>query len=466
MKSAANVGFLVLVFVALIVGAYATLGRTIWAPRTVDFVAEFSDAGGVATGAAVLLSGVKVGEVVAVRLDGPRRARVTLRLREGTPVQVGTVASMPSSLIGIGDRQVELLPPSGDGALLPPGSTILGVKRSPLASLMPESEETLAELNKTLRATQALLSDEKLRTRLEGVMAAGEDTAKQFGTLATRLDRLLAQNSSQLTQALRQGGRVMDDMAVVSGELARFTKEGQVQERVLKLLDGLEQSVQAGRQLVAEMNALVTDPKLREPMEEIFANTKTMTESGTRVAQDAEKMAKNGVTLSERAIEIADKASALADDVKAILDRFKGVIDKLPGVEQGIRGITAEADLFRESSPGRWRNDMTVHVPYREKEISIGLWDAFESNKVTLQIGQPFGRDATVRYGVFASKPGVGVDYRIAPRLFFRSDLFGVNEPRLDLRARYEFGGGVIGWLGWDRVFEKNAPTIGIGIRR
>jgi hypothetical protein len=41
-----------------------------------------------------------------------------------------------------------------------------------------------------------------------------------------------------------------------------------------------------------------------------------------------------------------------------------------------------------------------------------------------------------------------------------------LNDPRFDLRFRYDFGGGLIGWFGMDRVFKDNAPFIGIGIKR
>jgi hypothetical protein len=48
----------------------------------------------------------------------------------------------------------------------------------------------------------------------------------------------------------------------------------------------------------------------------------------------------------------------------------------------------------------------------------------------------------------------------------FRVDLFGLNKTQLDMRARYNFGGGVHGWLGVDRVFDRNTPSIGIGFGR
>lgn len=465
MSSAAKVGALVITFVALFSGAYFVLGRSVFAPRTATYYAMFADAGGVPEGANVLMAGVVVGSVTRVDLVSSRQAKVTLAVEEAVAIPEGSRVAIPTALIGIGDRDLEIVPPAQEAPRLKPGSTLPGFKQSALASVLPESETTLKELNATLAATRKLLEDPALKGRAEELLASGAKTAEKFGALAARLDTLLAQNSQTLNRVLAQGSEVMADIATTSDELAKFAKSGKLQGQVTNLLDNLDQAVGEGRRLVSEMNALVTDPKLREPLQEILANTKTMSESGTRIADNAEVISKNGITLSEKAIEIAEKASALADDAKAIMEKFRGTIDRIPGIEKSVSEAKVEADLFRESNPGRWRTDATISIPYRNKTYTAGLFDAFESNKVILQVGQPFG-PATLRYGVYASKPGLGVDYRLASGLFLRGDVFGVNDPRFDVRMRYEFGGGVVGWLGVDRVFEQNAPTIGIGIRR
>jgi len=69
MQSATRVGFLVVVFVGLLVGAYAVLQRSFFAPKTKTYYAEFADAGGVTTGARVLMAGVEIGTVAGVELS-------------------------------------------------------------------------------------------------------------------------------------------------------------------------------------------------------------------------------------------------------------------------------------------------------------------------------------------------------------------------------------------------------------
>ena len=127
--------------------------------------------------------------------------------------------------------------------------------------------------------------------------------------------------------------------------------------------------------------------------------------------------------------------------------------------------IESSIDLLRQTEPNRFRTDVGVKVDLKDFDIHVGLWDAFESNRINAQIAKPFSLNGEYRYGIYASKPGVGVDYRVASGLYLRGDLFDINNPRFDLRARYEFGNGFYGWLGVDSVFKKNAPTIGVGIR-
>lgn len=468
MQAAWKVGVLVVVFAALFLGVYGVLNRSVFAPKTKTYYATFADAGGLSAGSRVLLAGVQVGQVSQVELLGPVQARATLSIDETVRIPEGTTAVLPSSLIGIGDRQVELVAPARPGAYLAAGGTLAGRLRSPIEGMLPDSEATLRELNATLTATRALLEDKKLREGVTELMASATQTANKFGALAGNLDGLLARSQGDLRLALKQGTEVMADLATISGRLASYAKSGKLEGQVDGLMAQLNQMMAGGQTLVNEMNSILADPVLRKNMDAIVANTATMSESGVKIASNAETISQNGVTLSEQAIEIAAKASDLADDAKELMRKFQDVMDKLPGIGKApevLGGVEARVDVFRESDPNRWRTDFDATIPVGKERLHVGLFDAFESNKLNAQLTRAFG-PADLRYGVYASQPGLGVDYRLAPRWGLRADLFGLNEPRFDVRARVDFGGNVSGWIGVDRIFERNAPSIGIGIRR
>ncbi len=73
------------------------------------------------------------------------------------------------------------------------------------------------------------------------------------------------------------------------------------------------------------LNAFVTDPKLRQPINETLDNTAKITDTGTRIAANTEVISKNGIIMSHKAIEIEDKAKGLEDDAKGVLNHLNSV---------------------------------------------------------------------------------------------------------------------------------------------
>lgn len=468
MQGAWKVGLLVALFGAMFLGIYAVLGKSLFAPKVHTYFATFRDAGGLKSGAPVLMAGVTVGHVSEVTLISPTEARVGLALDQNVQVPAGSTAVLPASLIGIGDKQLLIeTPDTVSRTFLQPGGTIEGAIQSPLSAFAPESEKTVAALNDTLNSLAKLLQDQGLKEGIEKLLLSGSTTADSFGKLALRIDSMLASNQKTLQKSLADSAAILNDLSVVSHQLAVYAKSGKLEKGFESVLARVEGAVGSGTKLVEDMRGLINDPKIRGNMEHIVANTATMTESGTKIAANVETMTANGIELSKKAIEIADKASALADQASELLKKFQGTLDGLPGAKGlGVGQVTASADLFRESRPGRYRNDVNIQVPFQKNTLHIGMYDAFESNKLNLQLGQSLGKYGELRLGSYASKPGVGVDLSLTSGLSLRSDLYGVNDPRFDVRFRYDFGNGILGWMGVDRLFKRNAPTVGIGIRR
>lgn len=469
MQGALKVGLLVVAFITAFVAAFAVLGKSMFAEPVDTYKAVFKDAGGVPVGSAVNLSGVRVGRVGSVALDGPGRALLILELKKGTPVPVGTQASIAGSLIGIGDRPIELKPPVTIGAMATPGSTLEGVSQSPLSSFAPESEETLKALNATLKATQGLLEDKATRDRLGTLLDSSNKTIAEFGTLAAQMNRLVAANQGQVQVALVRAVKMMGDLSVATKAIARIAGDGKLEGQMNGLLTEMNKTMKESNLLVADLRKTVNDPELQGPMKQILANTQTMTESGTKIASNAELMSKNGIAISEEAIKVMEKASKLADELSEVLKKFDKALGGVAGIASGGKGFPqVETDIIvtRESNPGRFRSDFEAAIPIGGDRYHLGIYDAFESNKLIAQIGRPLSERSEFRYGIYASKPGVGVSYQIAPGVSLRGDLFDVNRPRFDFRTKFDFNREVSGWLGLERIFDHPSPSIGIGIRR
>ncbi|MBC8064778.1 MAG: MCE family protein [Chlorobia bacterium] len=471
MQGAAKVGILVVIFAVLFYGAYMVLGQNLLGESKSTYYAEFADAGGMTSGSQVQIAGVKVGTVDSVDLKSPTLARLTLKIDKTVNIPSGSTALIPTSLIGLGDKAVLIVPPKQSSGFLTAGSTLKGVRTGALDGILPNPEATVAELNRTLVATRKLLENQQLQTKLVTLLDSSNKTAAEFGKLAGRMDTILAQGNPKIQRALNEAALTMSEVRKGTTMLTQIIKDGRYQKEALAMLEKLNQAAEGANKIISDVQALTGDPDLKASLSKTTKNVATMTDSGVEIAKSSEKIAKDGekisanaIVMSEKVIEIETKASALLDEVKVAIDNIKGFFQKTGG-KVTVPKIEATLDLMRKGEPNRFQTDVGVKIDLKDYDIHVGLWDAFETNRITAQLARPFSPNGEYRYGIYASKPGVGVDYRVAPSLYLRGDLFDINRPRFDLRARYEFGKGFYGWIGMDSIFNKNAPMIGLGIR-
>lgn len=474
MQGAAKVGFLVVVFVALLYGGYAILGKALSKADTTTYFAEFADAGGVTDGTSVTMAGVNIGTVKSVALASSTRARLTLDIKDSIRIPRGSVAKIGGSLIGLGASPIQIEAPGGTiQGYLARGDTIQGVRASPLESMLPEGRETFKELNLTLAATRKLLeNNQALPKKLEQLMDNSSKTLEKFGALADQAHNVMAsanglvgKNQPLLTAAMRNASLAMQDVRKSTLLLTQLIESGKYQNESLALLKQLNATAKKADDLMANINTFVSDPTMQGNLKDTMANVDKMSDSGTRIAANTEVITKNGITLSQKAIDLADKANAIADEAKTALEKISTFFNKGTG-KPNIPKVESHLDLFRQTDPNHWRSDLYGRVDLGKSFVDAGLYDAFESNKVILQYGEPLAKGLDFRYGIYASKPGVGVDFRVAPKVTLRSDLFDINRPQFSLRSQFDFGNGFIGWLGFEKIFNRDAFVAGIGIRK
>jgi phospholipid/cholesterol/gamma-HCH transport system substrate-binding protein len=482
MQNAVRVGGLVVVFGALIVGAYAVLGKSLFAPPTVRYYAEFDDVAGMQAGTRILLAGVKVGQVEEIRLVSATRAKATLALDPEIKIPRGTVAVVPTPLIGLGDSALELQPPAVETtAFFAANDTLPGRKAGALDDLLPDAKTTFAELNATLVATRKLLEDQSLQRDARKLIATSTTTIASFGKLAGDMDRLLTRNERSISVALTRGTAAISDVQKITGKVVAMLDEGSLQRDTKAILRELLATSKKADALVGNMNALVADANIKTSMRNVAditdegkkaaKNVTEMTETGKGIATNTEAITKNGVKITENVIDLTERTKLVLDGAVEIENRLKGLLDKVDRVIPSGKGSTlptvvSSMDLIRETEPGRYRTDVNARFQLKNGTLDVGVWDAFESNRLTIQYGVPVNQSLSYRYGIFASKVSAGVDYQLTPRLFLRNDFWDLNDPRYDARLRYELGNGLYGWLGMERVFRSNSPVFGIGIRR
>ncbi len=152
---------------------------------------------GLATGSDVLLNGVQVGSIEGMEIspDDIRRVRVTLSVKDGTPVKTDTKAMLVMRGI-TGLKVIDLRGGTDEAAALKPGSKI-PEERSQMDKLVDRADEIADRTLEVMdTAERALDSAARVSHELEGLVA--DNRALVRGTLAS------------VSGAARSASRLMD----------------------------------------------------------------------------------------------------------------------------------------------------------------------------------------------------------------------------------------------------------------
>jgi phospholipid/cholesterol/gamma-HCH transport system substrate-binding protein len=468
MKNAGKVGVLVVAFFAMLYMAYAVIGKNLFAPKPATYYAKFQDAGGVTAGTKILMAGVNVGTVSEVKLKSATEAQMALAIPGGTHIPKGSIAQLPASLTGIGENVVIIVPPVQPQGDLEPGGTILGVRQGALDSILPNGKEAVAELTKTMAAFRHVLEDKSMMMHIDKLLVSSNKAMGEFGKTAGTMNSLMSNNQGTLVKTLKDASAMMSNMRGMTDELLAMTKGGKMQNDLKSTLVNIREA--------SQLSKIVSDPEMQTAIKGTTTNMQKITDSGVKIAANGEsiaanvdKMAKDGPEVTKKLQELLTNANALVAKFSDMAEDVKGVIKvvntTLGGKHSGPKFET-HLDVIQESKPSFTRTDFTLVFPESSGDsIQFGFYDAFESNKLIAQVGKQLSPQMQLRYGIFASKPGFGVDYLFSPKASLRADVFSLNNPHFDLRMKYNFSKDVYGWFGMDRIFRDNAPTIGFGVK-
>lgn len=264
-----------------VIALVAALGFALWlgksaTDREVTFyeVGFESPVGGLATGNAVLFSGIRVGDVADLRLDpdDPRLVRALIRIDADIPVREDTRASLALANVtgsmniqlrggsperprlqgSRSDPPLILAEPSALGSLLADGETLIGG----LNQLITNANRLLDEEN-TARVEQILINLEQLSEELaarSGELGAVVDIADRLGQEATALLRSLAGLSQSAETLVDEDGR----QALESAGQAMGSLQGMAR-RLEELLGSNEEALGRGMQGLGDLG-----PTIRE----------------------------------------------------------------------------------------------------------------------------------------------------------------------------------------------------------
>ena len=219
-----------------------------------DYEVVFNEAvSGLSKGSSVQYNGIKVGDVIELRLDDkdPRRVLARIRLAANTPVKVDTKAKL--ALTGVTGTSIIQLS-GGD-----PNSPALKGKDgklpeivaspSPIARLLTDGSDVMANVNMLLHNANALFSEDnvnRVSKTLDNLEQTTTAIAGQRGDISQTLKQL-AQVGKQASVTLEQTNVLMRN---ANGLLSTEGKQ---------MFNSAEQAMNSLQQSTATINKLINN---------------------------------------------------------------------------------------------------------------------------------------------------------------------------------------------------------------
>jgi phospholipid/cholesterol/gamma-HCH transport system substrate-binding protein len=208
---------------------------------------------GLAVGNTVLYSGIKVGDVIDLRLDpqDPRHVRARIRVYEDIPIREDTRATLHLANI-TGAMSIQLHGGSPQRPRLegrgenPP---LILADPSPLSLLLADSENLARNLNRLLDSAMSLLSEQNIR-RVGRVLANLEQTTAA-----------LADHRQQIVDAVVVFNRMGAETGTLMQELSRLSRNADalLAREGRQTLDSASQTVGSLRSAAARLDAVLSE---------------------------------------------------------------------------------------------------------------------------------------------------------------------------------------------------------------
>jgi phospholipid/cholesterol/gamma-HCH transport system substrate-binding protein len=428
----------ILVFVALLAFVAVAVFLTGYRTRVSGYpvLVTFDDAQGITQGSEVRMAGVTVGVVDKVSLDRRQRAVMRLLINQKFEIPVGSEFVLRIGLL-IGDKYVDILPKRGVSTYYKACDRIAGHVPPRPEDMLPKVNKLLDSLTRTSNNLDKVIGNKQFQQHLNNTLANLETATAKLNRTIDVVQGTVVANQDDVAAIVKNVVAASRSLQAFTDQLAKFPKTSEWQGNISAMLEAARQSADSLERSTESLEKLITSPDLQEDVRQ------TVKEARAAVVE----------------------ARATVEEAHQVVDHVSHVLGVTPkhadlGVKANFRAPSLDAMI--RPADGNVRVNGYFTIPKGGKHfLRLGVFDLGENNNGILQPGQSLNCRTDLRYGIYASRLGVGVDYGWSPRLFGSANLYDQNEPRLDVQAGYKINDdwGVL--LGVDKLFWENQITLG-----
>ncbi len=235
--------------------------------------ARFDNTLGIAPMTKVTLNGVKVGRVTDIRLiELPRETQVEVGLeldRAQARLHEGAYALITAETF-LSEKHVDLRPGRPERPLVAEGTILPGT--SP-----PDINLTLAKVDESIAAVRDLVTDEQIRSQIQGIFADVRAMVADLRKLSLDLDGVVVQNRAKVAS-------VLDNAKACSQNIQKITER--IDQSVQQTQDELLQLIRSAHSLVDENR-----PDIRAVVEQTRQSMQAVSGQVDSILQDLDRVA-------------------------------------------------------------------------------------------------------------------------------------------------------------------------------
>jgi phospholipid/cholesterol/gamma-HCH transport system substrate-binding protein len=478
-KSAAKVGLLVVIGAVALFFGWRFFSHS--DPNRYTLFAEFEDVKGLQRQTPVRMNGVTIGEVSSVGFSpGSLKPLVSLAVDKKYEARIPTNSAIRiTSGLLIQNAQVEIVPGKA-GTTLANNDRFTHVERpaGALAQLSPEADEALKQLTLTVKSmspklnatldnmqgilkrtdaamaniqamtgsVRSLAGDPKIRETMHATLASMQDISRDARltakSVSTELRGMVKRNSAKFDELTNGAVDLLQNFAdtvdAARGALTKLTEQvsdPRLQQSLLDTVDVAKATLAKFNQIATDIHNLTGDPSVQNDLKSTLSTLKETTEQGQK---------------------LVTRASELL-----------GTLKPGKGPSFGIGKPELSIDFLGRANKPNFRSDLSLRLPIGDRNaLNLGIYDFAERSKLNAQYETKLSGFGAMRYGVYASKLGVGFDWGSTPGTSFRLDAYDPNNFKVDARGLFKINNDFSFWLGADSLFKRTTPLIGVRLSR
>jgi ABC-type transporter Mla subunit MlaD len=375
--------------------------------RTTAYTVRFTDAPGLAPGAPVRRSGVRIGEVRSISLDEERGiVRVTLLIDSPYRLRRSEQATLVAGILG-SDASIDFVPKQAEGGEpidrdpFEPGAELVGVRAATVNTLLrgagevlPNTQETLNDIRKSIQRLERFVA------RAERTIPLAEETLREYRELAKSARGVVPEAQKALSEvrefakAYREAAPDLTRAVEEFRQLARDARTALPE--LLKTNAAILDAVKSARELfptvesaLDEVRELARDVrKVTADVQKLIPTVKANLDDIGSAARQAQRLVEN---LDRVVLENKDEFKAAVERLSKSLDQAVKLLsdDNVRRFNAALTNIATASDQLPSITKNM--DDVMQQARITVRQLNETLKRVDESLKDVSKLTKPLG---------------------------------------------------------------------------